>query len=245
MSSRGDVESSRLVTLRPRRLPLTNIAFLVAPGALVQGLVAVVQAVTFGSLLLPGDDITGIMAWMLSVVAGQAAAAAVSRLPCAVAGGAIELLPIYAHLTYAVRDRIPDDHAAATATALAGCALLSLALGGWYFFVDRVGGSQALRFFPVSALTGFLAGVGVFLALKAHGNVSDAVQFCVALTLAITLTVGETYTGSTWYVLGVLVAAVVAVGAVGLGEDWYYALPNGKLSVLTYWQRPDSPLHAR
>jgi len=79
------------------------------------------------------------------VVAGQAAAAAVSRLPSAVAGGAIELLPIYAHLTYAVRGRIQDDHAAATATTLAGCALLSLALAAWYYVVDRVGGLPDTR----------------------------------------------------------------------------------------------------
>ena len=61
------------------------------------------------------------------------------------------------------------------------------------------------------------------LALEAHGNVhGDAIQFCVAITLAVTLTVGEKHTGSTWFVLAVLVAAAVAVGAVGLGEEWYY-----------------------
>ena len=77
-----------------------------------------------------------------------------------------------------------------------------------------------MRFFPVSALTGALAGVGVFLALEAHGNVrGDVIQFCVAVTLAVTLTVGEKQTGSTWFVLAVLVAAAVAVGAVGLGEE--------------------------
>ena len=156
-----DPESSRLVAAPRRRLAWTTIAMLVAPGAIVQGLVSVVQAVTFGALLI-GDDraaLTGTLVWMLSVLAGQLAAAAFSRLPCAVGGGAIELLPIFAHLAGSVRVRIPDDADAATATALAGCALLSLALSLWYYVVDRVGGSRALRFFPVSALTGALAGV--------------------------------------------------------------------------------------
>jgi len=238
-----DPESSRLVAAPRRRLTWTTIAMLVAPGAIVQGLVSVVQAVTFGALLI-GDDraaLTGTLVWMLSVLAGQLAAAAFSRLPCAVGGGAIELLPIFAHLAGSVRERLPNDPDAATATALAGCALLSLALSLWYYVVDRVGGSRALRFFPVSALTGALAGVGVFLAVEAHGTVNgDAAQLSVAAVLALTLAVGEKKTGSTWFVVAVLVASAGLVGVAGVGSDWYWTLPSGG-AVATFWARPDAP----
>ena len=83
---RADLESEGLVA-KIRPLSWFAVALAVAPGAIVQGLVAAVQAVTFGSLLLPGEtsELTCTLGWMWAVVAGQIAAAALSRLPCAVA----------------------------------------------------------------------------------------------------------------------------------------------------------------
>ena len=102
-----DSERRQLLAKTPKNQGLRTI-----PAAIVQALVASVQSVSIGLLLLPSDEkafAVGagacVAGWMLSIVVGQAMACAFSRLQCAVAGGAIETLP----LMHAVASSVARD----------------------------------------------------------------------------------------------------------------------------------------
>ena len=131
--------------------------------AIVCAIINVVQSVSFGLLLLPPDthrafdDAGGIAvtSYVLTVLASQAALAALAPVPFLVGGGAFELLPLL-HSLAAGLARSPlmadatDDEL--VATTLAGYGLVSGVIALWYLVASSLRLSKLFRMMPLVAL---------------------------------------------------------------------------------------------
>lgn len=197
---------------RRRRIFWDDMLSAVSP-SIIQAMVAVVQAVSFGSLLLPSDipafrssAARGISAWMRSIVVGQVSILLASRLPCGVAGAAFEIIPFVHAVAYSVVEELRDeDDEIIVVTALAGASIMTWTCAAWYAVVVRLKLHNLLRHFPVSALKGALAGIGVYLLPETWNSVNrDPLQLTVAVLMAIALVTGERLTSSSrfasWFV---------------------------------------------
>ncbi|KAJ8600992.1 hypothetical protein CTAYLR_010081 [Chrysophaeum taylorii] len=226
----------------------TGIGPAIAP-AVVQALVASVQSVSFGLLLLPSSVVAfrGAQAvcctgWMLSTCLGQIAVCLVSRLPCAVAGGAIEILPLMHAVASGVAEDMrgePDE--AVVATALAAIGVLSLCVSVWYAFVHKYSLHLYLRFFPTSALKGALAGVGVYLIAETWGACQeDPLQMSCAIVLAIAMIGGDRWCAGTpfasWFNAFFLVISGLALSVVKRDDPKWFLLPASSSSTPRIWQ---------
>mmetsp|Transcript_56455 Transcript_56455/g.123400 ORF Transcript_56455/g.123400 Transcript_56455/m.123400 type:complete len:868 (-) Transcript_56455:25-2628(-) len=134
-----------------------------------------VFAVTYGSQIytspgLPGPEYApdGVSAWLLSNIAGEIGTLMFTALPCALAGGAIEMLPIF----HGMFTNIVTDMPAGAGpeemmgTVLATCFVTTMGLGLFFVVVANFGVAKYLRSVPLVVLKGALFGVSIWLMMS-------------------------------------------------------------------------------
>lgn len=222
----------------------------------------IVRAASFGQLLFPpeledtlnnlGMGHSGTSIFLLSTISGQLAVILFSGMPFAIAGGSLELLPMYASLSLAVYEKLHETASdqIVVSTTLMVFAITNSILAISYVLSATFGIGSFLRMTPLSVLKGALAGVSVFLiksaleqatghALNSLHDVSwlmhhsrAMIQISIGTCLGITLYVVDVRLRSPFaYIAFILTIAVVLnlVPFVGhtrkemIDENWFYS----------------------
>eukprot|EP00928_Gymnodinium_smaydae_P033781 TRINITY_DN24107_c0_g1_i1.p1 TRINITY_DN24107_c0_g1~~TRINITY_DN24107_c0_g1_i1.p1 ORF type:complete len:825 (-),score=86.62 TRINITY_DN24107_c0_g1_i1:14-2488(-) len=142
------------------------------PAIVVTNIMTIIYSITYGRIIFTTPALghaqallpSGVHAWLMAGILAQTSLLFTSRLPCGIAGGMMELIPIVHSLFESTARDIGDVSAAELAGTCMACSLVATIGSGLLLTAGlRLGVTKYLRRVPVVALKGALFGVAIFL----------------------------------------------------------------------------------